>query len=1040
MKTQNKVRKWKLLIITVWILFLVAASIGCISLQRSTVLQKVRTELTNQSEIISGEFNSLVETNFYSRAVFYDRLIPEIKAVSFVLENYDDIGQAKDFLESVVSTTELKNLWIYDRNGNILFGSGTAPELTPQPADIASVLDSKSYELIEGNYDENDRYWTTTYYLEDDNNGILWGVKDQWLVYARDNLTDELKNVVHFFDWNHTLQDVSVSRGGAVLAVSQTEGVVLSYTDTSARGKQIEDLNIRLAGQKTAATVDQIQKAFPQAGEIAEIEVDSVRYYGTRMNIDNDLFLLLCPSEAVEKEVRISTLILMIPLALITGIGVLYAFCLAAEYRKQLKKSGEKEAVLKASAGRLKLFAILAVVLVLFLSVYLETHFVYSQMFEYTSSTAEDVLQKKTTADGMLKEIKAWYQKGNLEKCKVARCGLQYAAPDKTDRQYVFDLADRLNVSYIFVFDKDGKITVTNAPYDGYVITKDSPLYDLMEGKESVVLQEDQEKTSGEVLEETGVTVIDGDKKVAGAVVIANLTTPVTADGLSFESAFQRTYLKDNAVVLAVDSNNMTVQYFAQVDGSLLVSEQYTFDYNQIDAAELGLDKNLIRDQFNGEMFAVNNEYFASVRRNDNTFLMVLHPLVFIDFANLLSVIFATAAALLFFIGLVWMAGRLGKASAEEAGETDLPEAEQAPAKGPAQVPDEDRAEGEVFALLGKLANREKFDFKTRWPSDGKKWKDKTPMEKFSVAVKLIFITVLVLLLVRVAVAGKDSILYYGLTSEWNTGVNLYTITTCILNIILLFLLREIIHKILFLIAKAATSKGETICHLLNSFLGYILFITAIFIVLGTFGVDVKTLSLTGGIAGVIFGIGCQNIVADILAGIIMVFEGTASVGDFVSYNGRLGVVQSIGVRTTKLRWYSEITMVRNNELKNYVKMLGDETSRITMDLCVDLKEPLTRVEGIIEQELPGIRAALCAKVGENAKLKYRGVQGILDSGKRLSFAIYCDGVYFGRAKRLLNRELLLMCERNEIQLAMPQVVVHEAGAVHPDSDDTAAE
>ena len=67
MKTQNKVKKWKLLIITVWILFLVAASIGCISLQRSTVLQKVRTELTNQSEIISGEFNSLVETNFYSR-------------------------------------------------------------------------------------------------------------------------------------------------------------------------------------------------------------------------------------------------------------------------------------------------------------------------------------------------------------------------------------------------------------------------------------------------------------------------------------------------------------------------------------------------------------------------------------------------------------------------------------------------------------------------------------------------------------------------------------------------------------------------------------------------------------------------------------------------------------------------------------------------------------------------------------------------------------------------------------------------------------
>jgi hypothetical protein len=42
--------------------------------------------------------------------------------------------------------------------------------------------------------------------------------------------------------------------------------------------------------------------------------------------------------------------------------------------------------------------------------------------------------------------------------------------------------------------------------------------------------------------------------------------------------------------------------------------------------------------------------------------------------------------------------------------------------------------------------------------------------------------------------------------------------------------------------------------------------------------------------------------------------------------------------------------------------------------------------------------------------------------------------MYYGRAKRMLNRELLLMCERNEIQLAMPQIVINEAGDVHKDS------
>ena len=98
MKKYSIRKKRKLLIIVIWILFLVVTGVGCISMQRSAVCEKAKTELTNQAEIISGQFADMVDTNFYARAVFYDRLIPEIKAISFVLENYDDIDQAKGFL------------------------------------------------------------------------------------------------------------------------------------------------------------------------------------------------------------------------------------------------------------------------------------------------------------------------------------------------------------------------------------------------------------------------------------------------------------------------------------------------------------------------------------------------------------------------------------------------------------------------------------------------------------------------------------------------------------------------------------------------------------------------------------------------------------------------------------------------------------------------------------------------------------------------------------------------------------------------------
>ena len=35
--------------------------------------------------------------------------------------------------------------------------------------------------------------------------------------------------------------------------------------------------------------------------------------------------------------------------------------------------------------------------------------------------------------------------------------------------------------------------------------------------------------------------------------------------------------------------------------------------------------------------------------------------------------------------------------------------------------------------------------------------------------------------------------------------------------------------------------------------------------------------------------------------------------------------------------------------------------------------------------------------------------------------------MHYGWAKRLMSRELLLMCERNGIRLAMPQIVINES-------------
>ncbi len=1017
----NRMKKQRLLIIFIWIIFLAVASIACIGLQIFNDYEKAKKELSDQTEIVSRQFASLVDTNFYVRAALLEKLASDVKAISFVLENYDDIDEAKDFLEDIITTTEIKKLWICDANGNILFGSDAASKNKLDPDYISShLLDAKTYEDLEIDYDESDRYRTVTYYLKEGSNDLLWSVNDRWYIYVEDVISDAAKNVIQFSDWDHVLQDISIGRDGVVLAVSESDGSVLSYSDPSAKGKPVETLNIKIGGDKTPADVGRLEEEFSQKGKVSKIELDSVRYYATRMGIDEDLILIMFPAKVVEDVVYSEAAILMLPLALITGIGILYVFCLAGSFSNKSKKD------LIVPLGKVKVCALLSVSLVLVISLYVETQLVYAKMFQYTSTTADDVMKKKTDSDEMLAEVQAWLQNGNLEKCKIARCGVQHAPEGKLDRQYVTDLADCLDISALYVFDKWGNVTLTNAPYDGYFIDRESPFHALLEGEEQVVVRPDQEDTSGEKRQGTGVTMIDDDNLVAGAVVIETDAYTKIPDNLSYEAVFQRVFLEDNTVVMAIDSENMTVQYFAQVDGSFLVSDQVAYDYSQVEAAALGLDETLIKDHFNGEMFAIDNQYFASIRRNDNAFLIVLRPLVFLDTGNVLSVIFVTCSALVFFILLIILTGHFKKVSEEGAEEIDdqAPEEKEAEASSPDIT--KDSSEDDVFILLGKLANNEKYGFEKRWPSDGKKWSDKTPMEKFSTAVKLICITVLALIAVHVAVAGKNSILYYCFNGEWRSGINLYSITSCIITVIVLLLLKEIIHKILYLIARAAKSRGETICHLLNSFTGYIMFFAGIFIILGTLGVNVAAMSLTAGVAGIIFGIGCQNIVADILAGIIMAFEGVACAGDFVSYNNQCGMIQSIGVRTTKIKWYGEITIVRNNDLKNFINMPAEEENRVKVDLRIDLKESITRVESIIDQELALIHDNLSEIVQEDIGVKYLGVQDIEESAIRLSFAAYCQGMYYGWVRRLLNKELLLMCERNKITLAMPQIVINE--------------
>ena len=120
--------------------------------------------------------------------------------------------------------------------------------------------------------------------------------------------------------------------------------------------------------------------------------------------------------------------------------------------------------------------------------------------------------------------------------------------------------------------------------------------------------------------------------------------------------------------------------------------------------------------------------------------------------------------------------------------------------------------------------------------------------------------------------------------------------------------------------------------------------------------------------------------------------------------------------------------VVRNSELKNYVNLPANERNRMTVSIYIDFNEPLSRVESIIYSEMKAMHERFLRLTGDEDLLgpEYRGIQKFTDNGVALQFAIYTKGLYYGWITRELNRELKMMFERNDIRIAMPQIVVNE--------------
>jgi len=144
-----------------------------------------------------------------------------------------------------------------------------------------------------------------------------------------------------------------------------------------------------------------------------------------------------------------------------------------------------------------------------------------------------------------------------------------------------------------------------------------------------------------------------------------------------------------------------------------------------------------------------------------------------------------------------------------------------------------------------------------------------------------------------------------------------YTLTVLhLFQILLLILVSWIIILIANRFIKAQVKsrrfdKGRG--HALFQIIKYIVVVLALLGGLDIVGVKL-TLLLAGSAALLVgVGLGLQQVFNDIVSGIILLFEGSVSVGDIVELNNIVGKVNSISVRTSKIETRDRIVIIVPN-------------------------------------------------------------------------------------------------------------------------------
>jgi small-conductance mechanosensitive channel len=221
-------------------------------------------------------------------------------------------------------------------------------------------------------------------------------------------------------------------------------------------------------------------------------------------------------------------------------------------------------------------------------------------------------------------------------------------------------------------------------------------------------------------------------------------------------------------------------------------------------------------------------------------------------------------------------------------------------------------------------------------------------------------------------------------------------------------------------IAKDKDKGTKAAVGYLNKIAKATLWIAGVLIILSNLGVNITSVIAGLGIGGVAIAFALQNILSDLFSSFAIYFDKPFSVGDFIIVGEQMGVVEKIGIKTTRLRaLQGEEIVIANNELtssrvQNFKRM---EKRRIVFTIGVTYNTPsdkLKKIPDIVKNIIGAMEHAQIDRVHfkkfGDFSLNYEVVYYILSP----DYITYMD------TQQAINLALVEAFEREGIDFAYP--------------------